>query len=90
MAITEDEPLQTGDDRDISAMSETLVRQTESNAEEIESSDSDSGEHYDVAQKCFNKAEGEFSLNQHAEAVDFFSSRSQACGKIKPQTQACS
>ena len=72
LAITEDEPLQTGDDRDISAMSETLVRQTESNAEEIESSDSDSDEHYDVVQKCFNKAEGEFSLNQYAAAADFF------------------
>ena len=72
MAITEDEPLQTGDDRDIGAMSETFVRQTESNAEETESSDPDSDEHYDVAQKCFNKAEGEFSLNQHVEAVDFF------------------
>ena len=70
-------------------MSETSVRQTESTAEEIESFDSDSDEHYDVAQKCFIKAEGKFSLNQRAEA-GIFSSRSQACGKIKPQTQACS
>ena len=55
LATTEEGMLRTGDDLDISATSDTLVAQTECNAEEIDSSDSDGDEHFDICTEEFSK-----------------------------------
>ena len=42
------------------------------NIEEVQSTDSDSDDDYDIAKKCFERAKKDFSLDQHAKALESF------------------
>ena len=72
LASMEEEPPQSSEHRDNSATSDTLVGTDGFNIEEVQSTDSDSDDDYDIAKKCFEKAKKEFSLDQHAKAMEFF------------------
>lgn len=68
----EEEPPQTSDHRDNSATSDTLVDTDGFNIEEVQYTDSDSDDDYDIAKKCFERGKKEFSSDQHAKAMEFF------------------
>ena len=72
LASMEEEPTQTSDHRDNSATSDTFDETDGFSLEEVQSTDSDSDDDYDIAKKCFEKAKKEFSSDQHAKAMEFF------------------
>ena len=72
LASMEEEPSQTGDHRDNSATSDTLVDTDGLNIEVVQSTDSDSDDDYDIAKKCFERAKKDFSSDQHAKALESF------------------
>ena len=70
LASMEEEPPQTSDNRDNSATSDTLVGTDGFNVEEVQSTDSDSDDDYDIAKKCFERAKKDFSSDQHGKALE--------------------
>ena len=72
LASTEEELPQTSHHRGNSATSDTFVGTDDFNLEEIQSTDSDSDDDYDIAKKCFEKAKKDFSSDQHAKALESF------------------
>ena len=72
LASMEEEPTQTSDHRENSVTSDTFVGTNGFNIEEVQSTDSDSDDDYDIAKQCFEMAKKKFSSDQHAKAMDFF------------------
>ena len=70
LASMEEELPETSDHGDPSATSDTLVGTDGFNIEEVQSTDSDSDDDYDIAKRCFERAEKDFSSDQHAKALE--------------------
>ena len=72
LASMEEELPKTSDHQDNSAASDTLVGTDGFNHEEVQSTDSDSDDDYDIAKKCFERAKKHFSSDQYVKALEFF------------------
>ena len=72
LASMEEESPQSSEHRDNSATSDTLVGTDGFNIEEVQSTDSDSDDDYDIAKKCFERAKKDFSSDLHAKALESF------------------
>ena len=72
LASMEEELPKASDHQDNSATSDTLVGTDGFNHEEVQSTDSDSDDDYDIAKKCFERAKKHFSSDQHVKALEFF------------------
>ena len=71
LASMEEQPPQTSDHHDKSATSDALTG-TDFNLEEVQSTDSDSDDDYDIARRCFQRAKKNFSSDEHAKALESF------------------